>query len=74
MIEGLDKLLGDILDQLENLGVAESTLVLFLGYDGSDAPLGDVHAVSSALPLPNDKLSDQVGTATIYSQRFSVLP
>ena len=97
MIEGMDKSLGDILDQLENLGVAESTLVLFLGDNGSDAPLGDAHAISSASPLrgkkathyeggmrvpfiaswakrnpesnlqkqlaiPNDKLSDQVGT------------
>ena len=32
---------GDLLDYLEKLGVAEDTLVFFLGDNGSDAPLGD---------------------------------
>ena len=40
LIEGMDKSLGDILDHLDALGVAENTLVFFLGDNGSDAPLG----------------------------------
>ena len=40
LIEGMDKSLGDLLDHLESLGVAEDTLILFLGDNGSDAPLG----------------------------------
>jgi arylsulfatase A-like enzyme len=51
MIEGVDKSLGDILDHLEKLGVAENTLVFFLGDNGSDAPLGSTHGVASSSPL-----------------------
>ena len=40
LIEGMDKSLGDVLDHLDALGVAENTLVIFLGDNGSDAPLG----------------------------------
>jgi hypothetical protein len=36
----MDKSLGDLLDHLDALGVAENTLVFFLGDNGSDAPLG----------------------------------
>lgn len=55
LIEGMDKSLGDMLDQLEELGVAENTLVLFLGDNGSDAPLGDQHVVACAAPLRGKK-------------------
>ncbi len=55
LIEGMDKSLGDVLDQLEKLGVAENTLVFFLGDNGSDAPLGDPHAVACAAPLRGKK-------------------
>ncbi len=55
LIEGMDKSLGDVLDQLESLGVAENTLVLFLGDNGSDAPLGHQHDVASAAPLRGKK-------------------
>ncbi len=55
LIEGMDKSLGDMLDQFEELGVAENTLVLFLGDNGSDAPLGDQHVVASAAPLRGKK-------------------
>jgi arylsulfatase A-like enzyme len=51
MIEGMDKSLGDMLDHLEKLGVADNTLVFFLGDNGTDAPMGDVHAISSSAPL-----------------------
>ena len=47
----MDKSLGDVLDHLEALGVAENTLVFFLGDNGSDAPLGHEHEVACAAPL-----------------------
>ena len=55
LIEGMDKSLGDMLDQFEELGIAENTLVFFLGDNGSDAPLGDQHAVACAAPLRGKK-------------------
>ena len=39
MIAGMDKSLGDIIDHLRARGVAENTLVIFLGDNGTDAPL-----------------------------------
>jgi len=51
LIEGMDKSLGDVLDHLETLGIAENTLVLFLGDNGSDAPLGPTHDHASSFPL-----------------------
>ncbi|MDZ7616681.1 MAG: sulfatase [Patescibacteria group bacterium] len=55
MIEGMDKSLGDVLDQLDALRVADNTLVLFLGDNGSDAPLGHEHEVACAAPLRGKK-------------------
>ncbi len=55
LIEGMDKSLGDILDHIEKLGVAENTLIFFLGDNGSDAPLGHQHAVACAAPLRGKK-------------------
>lgn len=55
LIEGMDKSLGDLLDHLNKLGIAEDTLVLFLGDNGSDAPLGHQHAVACAAPLRGKK-------------------
>ena len=55
LIEGMDKSLGDMLDQLEELGVAEDTLVIFLGDNGSDAPLGNQHEVACSAPLRGKK-------------------
>ena len=55
LIEGMDKSLGDILDHLEELGVAEETLIFFLGDNGSDAPLGHQHKVACAAPLRGKK-------------------
>ncbi|MBI2479043.1 MAG: sulfatase [Planctomycetia bacterium] len=55
LIEGMDKSLGDLLDHLEELGVAENTVVFFLGDNGSDAPLGHEHAVACAAPLRGKK-------------------
>ncbi len=61
LVEGMDKALGDLLDHLEKLGVAENTLIFFLGDNGSDAPLGDPHAVASAAPLRGKKGSHYEG-------------
>ena len=55
LVEGMDKSLGDLLDHLEALGVAEDTLIFFLGDNGSDAPLGDPHEVACAAPLRGKK-------------------
>ena len=55
MIEGMDKSLGDVLDHLETLGVAEDTIIFFLGDNGSDAPLGHQHDVACAAPLRGKK-------------------
>lgn len=61
LIEGMDKSLGDVLDHLEALCVAENTLVLFVGDNGSDAPLGPEHAVACAAPLRGKKGSHYEG-------------
>ncbi|MDP3072594.1 MAG: sulfatase [Opitutaceae bacterium] len=61
LVEGMDKSLGDLLDHLDRLGVAENTLILFLGDNGSDAPLGDPHAIASAAPLRGMKGSHYEG-------------
>jgi len=61
LIEGMDKSLGDMLDQFEQLGVAENTLILFLGDNGTDAPLGDQHVVACAAPLRGKKGSHYEG-------------
>lgn len=61
LIEGMDKSLGDLLDHLETLGVAENTLILFVGDNGSDAPLGHEHAVACAAPLRGKKGSHYKG-------------
>ncbi len=55
LIEGMDKSLGDLLDHLDELGVSDNTLVMFLGDNGSDAPLGHEHAVACAAPLRGKK-------------------
>lgn len=61
LVEGMDKSLGDLLDHLESLGVAENTLLFFLGDNGSDAPLGHEHQVACAEPLRGKKGSHYEG-------------
>ena len=61
LVEGMDKSLGDLLDHLDALGVADNTLILFLGDNGSDAPLGHEHAVACAAPLRGKKGSHYEG-------------
>jgi arylsulfatase A-like enzyme len=55
LIEGMDKSLGDLLDHLDSLGIAQNTLIFFLGDNGSDAPLGEAHEVACAAPLRGKK-------------------
>lgn len=61
LIEGMDESLGDVLDNLDSLGVADNTLIFFLGDNGSDAPLGHEHAVACAAPLRGKKGSHYEG-------------
>jgi arylsulfatase A-like enzyme len=55
LIEGMDKSLGDLMNHLERKGVAENTLILFVGDNGSDAPLGDTYGYFSSAPLRGKK-------------------
>ena len=61
LIEGMDKSLGDVLDHLQDLGIAENTLIVFLGDNGSDAPLGGSHDIGSSAPLRGKKGSEFEG-------------
>jgi arylsulfatase A-like enzyme len=61
MIEGVDKSLGDIVSHLNDLGVADRTLLIFLGDNGSDAPLGGAHDYGSSKPLLGKKGSHHEG-------------
>ena len=62
LIEGMDKSLGDIMDHLEAKGIAENTLILFLGDNGSDAPIKGPHAGQhSSAPLRGKKGSKWEG-------------
>ncbi|WP_430817352.1 sulfatase-like hydrolase/transferase [Carboxylicivirga sp. RSCT41] len=54
LIEGIDKSLGDIIAHVNQLGLGENTFIMFLGDNGSDAPLGD-DAYSSSSPLKGKK-------------------
>lgn len=61
LIEGMDKSLGDVLNKLEELGVAENTLIIFLGDNGGDAPLGEAADYGSSAPLKGKKGSEYEG-------------
>jgi arylsulfatase A-like enzyme len=61
LVEGMDKSLGDVLDHLDRLGIADQTLILFVGDNGSDAPLGHEHAIACAAPLRGKKGSHYEG-------------
>lgn len=61
LIEGMDKSLGDIMDHLEKRGIADNTLLIFMGDNGSDAPLGDAKGHYSSAPLRGKKGSEYEG-------------
>lgn len=55
LIEGIDKSLGDIVAHIKNLGLGKNTLIMFLGDNGSDAPLESRNAYGSSSPLKGKK-------------------
>ena len=55
LIEGIDKSLGDIMEHVKALGLGENTLIIFLGDNGSDAPLPIENEYSSSTPLKGKK-------------------
>jgi len=55
LIEGIDKSLGDLMDHLLENGIAENTLIFFLGDNGGDAPLGGHDDIGSSAPLRGRK-------------------
>jgi arylsulfatase A-like enzyme len=55
LIAGVDKSLGDLLDHVNQRGIGRETLVIFVGDNGSDAPLGPEHGYSSSAPLRGKK-------------------
>jgi len=61
LIQSMDDSLGKMLAHFESLNVAENTLVIFLGDNGSDAPLGGPHEVASSAPLRGKKGSHYEG-------------
>ena len=61
LIEGMDKSLGDLMDKLNELGVAENTLIIFLGDNGGDAPLGGPAEYGSAAPFKGKKGAEYEG-------------
>ncbi|MFO0939231.1 MAG: sulfatase [Pirellulales bacterium] len=61
LIEGMDKSLGDVMAHVRQLGVEKDTLIIFLGDNGSDCPLGEAHNVGSSAPLRGKKGSHYEG-------------
>jgi len=55
LVEGIDKSLGDIIQHVKDVGLGENTLILFLGDNGSDAPLPIEDDYSSSSPLKGKK-------------------
>lgn len=57
LIEGMDKSLGDLMDHLEARGIAENTLIIFMGDNGSDGPFGGADNIASSAPFRGKKAS-----------------
>lgn len=63
LIQGMDKSLGDLMDYLQELGVADKTLVIFMSDNGGDSPIQQgssrnmpmVEKVSAIAPLRGRK-------------------
>ncbi|TRX60464.1 sulfatase [Carboxylicivirga sp. M1479] len=55
LVEGMDKSLGDIINHIKDLGLGKNTLVLFIGDNGSDAPIKKENGYSSSAPLKGKK-------------------
>ena len=61
LIEGLDKSLGDLVQKLEELGVTENTLILFVGDNDSSSPLGGAADKALSAPLRGKKGAEHEG-------------
>ena len=61
LVEGMDKSLGDLMDHLEEKGIAGNTLIIFLGDNGGDAPLAGPDDIASSAPLRGRKGSKWEG-------------
>ncbi|SFI75519.1 sulfatase [Planctomicrobium piriforme] len=61
LVEGMDESLGEILKHLKSLGIADNTVIFFLGDNGTDAPLGNPHDIACAAPLRGKKGSHYEG-------------
>lgn len=61
LIESMDHALSQLMDHLEKQGIAENTLILFLGDNGGDAPLGPSHEHNSSFPLRGKKATHYEG-------------
>lgn len=55
LIEGMDKSLGDIVNKLHEMKVADNTVIVLLGDNGTDAPIGDKDTISASAPLRGEK-------------------
>lgn len=55
LIEGIDKSLGDIVEHVRRLGLGENTLIMFMGDNGSDAPVKSKDDYGSSAPLKGKK-------------------
>jgi arylsulfatase A-like enzyme len=61
LIESMDTALNELLTHLEEKGIAENTLIFFLGDNGGDAPLGPTHGHHSSYPLRGKKATHYEG-------------
>lgn len=61
LVEGMDKSLGDLMDKLNEMGIAENTMIIFLGDNGSNAPLGGAADYGSSAPLKGKKGAEYEG-------------
>ncbi|MBK1876096.1 sulfatase [Pelagicoccus mobilis] len=55
LIEGMDKSLGGIVDHLRYRGIAENTLIIFLGDNGTHSPIGKDGEIASSSPFRGRK-------------------
>lgn len=67
LVEGMDKSLGDVLRKLDDLGIAENTLILFLGDNGAESPN------TGTIPNPSAPLRGRKGTPYEGGMRVPLL-
>ena len=56
LIEGMDKSLGDLMDKLEELGIAENTLIIFWGIMEVMPLWGELADYGSSAPFKGKKV------------------